>query len=181
MRSKVWPAVFLGLLLAAAAYPRGNGDEPNPLKAQRIRERMNLLESQRFQARPDERTEAALAAAVKTGTDRVLVILVEFGGPDTFLFVLAGADKSTWDPINKPDPSEWAGAVGDCSGITQANNIQGPTEFTYNGPLHNQIERPRGAAAPWGETIWAEDFDSAHYQSLIFGEGLKYKIGRAHV
>ncbi|MCL5743713.1 MAG: hypothetical protein M1541_07270, partial [Acidobacteria bacterium] len=92
---------------------------------------MQLIESQRFEVKPDPRTAEALAATVKSGTDRVLVILAEFGGPDKIQFVPTGAGKSTWDPIGKADPTEWAGSAGDCSKIVQANNIAASTEFTY--------------------------------------------------
>ncbi len=175
------PLVFLELAgLAATAqvvpYPAGKAvDEPNPIEVARWNERMRLVEEQRRAKDPGKKLAAPPGL---TGTDRVLVILVEFGGTDTFEFIPTGANKSTWDPIGKADTSESTGTVGDCSLIVQKYNITGPTRFTYRGPLHNQIERPRSATDVAANLIWTENFSREYYQALIAGDGVRYRYTR---
>ena len=72
---------------AAAVKPL---DQPNFKDYQRNQERMRLLEAGQT---------AEAAALALTGTDRVLVILVEFAGTDTF----------TWNPGDKWDPLRQGG------------------------------------------------------------------------
>lgn len=177
------PRVFVFLALAgpvctAQVVPNPAGrrvDEPNPIEAARWSERMRLVEKQRREAAPGKKAAEILGLA---GTDRALVILVEFGGTDAFNFIPTGPDKSTWDPIGKADKSESAGTVGDCSLIVQKYNITGPTRFTYTGPLHNQISRPKSAADVAASIIWTEDFSREYYQALIAGNGVRYRYAR---
>ena len=112
------------------------------------------------------------------GLDRVPVILVEFGGPDVFTFEPDGPNKSTWDPINELDSSEWTGTVGDCSEIIRQHNINGPTQFTYEGPLHNRIPRPETENNDSRKVLWREDFNAAYYNDLLFGNGVVYDFDR---
>ncbi len=164
--------VLLALLLSAATalHAEKFGDQPNPLERRTNIERMG--------ARNALRAATAEFPAAKTGTDKVLVILVEFGGPDTIEFTPTGASKSTWDPIGKPDDAEWTGTVGDCSKIVQLNNINGVTRFTYTGPLHNAIETPRALNDASANMMWAPDFNAAHYNRMIFGDGMNYTFKR---
>ena len=112
---------------AAAVKPL---DQPNFKDYQRNQERMRLLEAGQI---------AEASALDLTGTDRVLVILVEFAGTDT----LTWNPGDVWDPYGKADPNEAVYdadgnvVVGDCSNI-----ITEEKTFTYSGPLHNQIPRP---------------------------------------
>ena len=135
-------------------------DQPNAYEVARIMQRQAAL------ANGDLAQAAALA---KTGTDRVLVILVEFAGTDTFTW----NPGDTWDPIGKADPNEavlddnGAVVVGDCSKI-----ITETKTFTYSGPQHNQIPRPLSAEDRSGETIWTEDFSNQYYANLLFGDGV---------
>ena len=121
-------------------------DQPNIKDYQRNQARMRLLKS--------GRTEAADQLAL-TADDKVLVILVEFAGTDTFTW----NPGDTWDPLGIADPDEAvydaAGnlVVGDCSNI-----ITQTQTFTYTGPLHNQIPRPLSAEDRSGDSIWTEDF-----------------------
>ena len=141
-------------------------DQPNFKDYQRNQERMRLLES----------GQSAEASALDlTGTDRVLVILVEFAGTDTLTW--NPGDK--WDPYGKADPNEAVVdadgnvVVGDCSNI-----ITEQKTFTYSGPLHNQIPRPLSQADRSGDTIWTENFSKDWFNSFMFGNGVKFQYTR---
>jgi len=151
---------------------RKGRDVPNPLAKQRFDRRMEAVELLR--------RKGGLAAekadtAPLSGSAKALVILVEFGGPDTFTYT---PGVSRWDPIGKADQTEWTGTVGDCSIIDKRNNLTGPTQFTYNGPLHNQIEGPRSAVNATGDNIWTPDFNRQYHQNLITGNGIRYHFSR---
>jgi immune inhibitor A len=163
---------FLALSAASDGIVRKERDLPNPLEVQLRRQ-------------ADVRSKAAKLAGIqgvppylKAGNDRVLVLLVEFAGTDSFEFVPTGDKKSTWDPYGVSDTSEWAGSVGDCSNIIKARGITAPKRFTYSGPLHNRIARPDSSEDTSGTMIWAEDFSPKYYQDLSFGDGLKYSYSR---
>jgi immune inhibitor A len=108
---------------------------------------------------------------------RPLVILVEFAGTDNFTWT---PGTSTWDPLGDPDPAENAGDVGNCTLITTKMGITDatPRNFSYTGPLHNTIERPRGAADVSRATIWTTDFSSQWYKNLLFGNGVTVNYDR---
>jgi immune inhibitor A len=171
--------LFLSSLLLAApiVHADKSGDQPNPFERRINRERLGIQNALRT-ATAVPKAASAEAYAAKSGTDKVLVILVEFGGPDTFDFTPTGANKSTWDPLGKADDAEWAGTVGDCSKIIQLNGINGVTKYTYSGPLHNAIERPRALEDASGNMMWSEDFNAAHYNRMIFGDGMNYTFKR---
>ena len=138
-------------------------DQPNPIDKARMMERQRLLEAGQT---------AEAAALAQTGTDRVLVILVEFSGTDVFTWTapITPTDPSTgsqWDPLGIADPGEYTGTVGDCSNI-----ITQTQTFTYTGPLHNMIERPRSAADRSGDSIWSPDFDPQWFDDFMFGNGV---------
>lgn len=54
-----------------------------------------------------------------------------------------------------------------------------PAQGGTPGPLHNQIAEPDrnwdGSATDDNSTIWAEDFNRAHYENLMFGEGESFR------
>jgi immune inhibitor A len=168
---------FLFVVLAVLSIPAGasdNGrDQPNPI----ARERLRVREAQmrRHVVGP---AIAPTRRAAEPETGKVLVILTEFGGTDTFEFIPSGTNASTWDPIGAMDSSEWTGTAGDCSALVRKYNITGPTKYTYSGPLHNQIERPRSATDLSGWRIWTPDFSTEYYQNLIFGEGVRLSYER---
>jgi immune inhibitor A len=142
-------------------------DQPNIKDLLRNRERQRLLES----AQVDQGIQPAQADALSlSGTDRVLVILVEFAGTDVLTWTQG---VSTWDPIGKADPNEFTGTVGDCSNI-----ITQTTVFTYSSPLHNQIPRPVSAADRSGDSIWTPDFSPAWFDSFMFGNGVTFNYTR---
>jgi immune inhibitor A len=154
----------------AARPPRGAKpvDQPNPRDYWRNMQRQRLLEAGQT---------AEANALVLTGTDRVLVILVEFAGTDVFTWT---AGVSTWDPLGIADPNEYTGVVGDCSVIQQkieatlGYSLTPGTvvTFTYEGPLHNMIERPRSLSDRSGDTIWTEDFNPTWFTNFMFGNGV---------
>lgn len=143
-------------------------DWPNPLERQRIQERLRLRQS-------GNTLQADLLA--KTGTDRLLVILVDFGGTDilTWTAPITPGDPSSgsqWDPYGRADPNEAVRQggrviVGDCSKI-----ITQTTRLTYTGPLHNDIQRPPSADDRAVHAIWTEDFNPEHYMQMLFGDGI---------
>jgi len=128
-------------------------DIPNPIDAARLAKREDLL----LQGKTAE-----AAALAKTGKDNLLVILVEFGGSDTVTW----NPGDMWDPIGNPDPEDYE-AYGDCSGI-----ITEATQFTYTGPLHNQLPRPPSITHRAYNSIWTEDFSTEYYYDLLFGDGV---------
>jgi immune inhibitor A len=203
MNRKLWISLALGLALLASlltaltvaanppspetpvthpggqdkvATPGGkNFDQPNPKDAARLKERWNLLEA--------GQTAQANALAT-TGTDRVLVILVEFGGPDVITWTaptnpVTPSTGSTWDPIAKSDPNEAVTdsdgnvIVGDCSKI-----ISKTTKFTYSGPLHNELPRPLSEADRSGQSIWTPDFSKQWFHDFMFGSGVTFSYTR---
>lgn len=158
--------------LAPAAVVKGDDAAESSARIRR-RQRLRLLESSR---RSDEQTAAAAATLARSGVDRVLVILVEFGGPDALTWT---AGSSRWDPLGKGDPAEVVydangrPVIGDCSRI-----ISETRQFSYSGPLHNEIERPRSAGDPSGRAIWTPDFDRTYYEDLAFGDGVALRYER---
>ena len=144
-------------------------DQPNPLDKARLMERQRMLEA-------GQTAEAASLA--QTGTDRVLVVLVEFAGTDVFTWTAPitpsiPSTGSTWDPLGIADPNEYTGVVGDCSKI-----ITQTKTFTYTGPLHNQIEKPRSAADRSGDSIWTPDFNKQWFTDFMFGNGVNISYTR---
>ena len=153
-------------------------DQPNMQDYLRIRERQQLLAAGRT---------AEADALAQTGTDRVLVILVEFAGKDTFVWQAptvpySYTTGSQWDPLGIADPDEYTGNVGDCNNILQKiADEQGLTitdtwgmtfTFTYEGPLHNQIMRPISTTDRSGDSIWTDDFDPQWFEDFMFGNGV---------
>ncbi len=139
-------------------------DQPNLLDYKRLRERQRLLETA-------QGGQSAQADALSlSGTDRVLVILVEFAGTDVFTWTQG---VSTWDPIGKADPAESTGVAGDCSNI-----ITQTRTFTYTSPLHNEIPRPVSAADRSGDSIWTPDFSPTWYNGFMFGSGVTFNYTR---
>ncbi len=148
-------------------------DQPNPLDKARMMERQRMLEAGQT---------AEAAALAQTGTDRVLVVLVEFAGTDVFTWTapITPTDYTTgsqWDPLGTADPNEVVldgngdPVLGDCSNI-----ITQTQAFTYTGPLHNQIEEPRSATDRSGDTIWTPDFDESWFTDFMFGNGVEIQL-----
>ncbi len=141
-------------------------DQPNLKDFLRNRERMRLVEA----GKATEAADYKLA-----GTDRVLVILVEYAGTDTFTW----NPGDEWDPLGRADPSEAVVdddgnvVVGDCSNI-----ITQTQTFVYSGPLHNQLPRPLSAEDRSGDTIWTEDFSNSWFNSFMFGNGIRFNYTR---
>lgn len=165
--------VVTGKTTELTAQPRSKGvkpiDQPNPKDYLRLRARQRLMEAG---------LSAQAAALETTATDRVLVILVEFAGTDTFTWYAPTDpnDPSTgsqWDPYGIADPNEFTGIVGDCSRI-----ITQTKTFTYTGPLHNQIPRPLSAADRSGDTIWTPDFAKKWFEDFMFGNGVVFDYTR---
>jgi immune inhibitor A len=157
----------------------GEIDQPNPKDYARMLKRQQLMEKFQKHLKATGMADEALLSEIKalavSGSERILVILVEFGGPDTFTWT---PGVSTWDPYGRKDESEYTGNASDlgkpaaCNNIISKFGITGPKDFTYNGPLHNQIERPLSYDDHSGTMIWTTDFNQAFYYDLIFGNGV---------
>ncbi|HOW98744.1 MAG TPA: immune inhibitor A [Kiritimatiellia bacterium] len=192
-------SLALSSLQAPAVMPRdddgGSGkvapedrDHPNPAEVRRIRERIRLQQELRQrQEQPARRRSTAREAELQADIDRlrlaeddrVLVILVEFAGSNTFSWT---AGTSTWDPLGRCERTEYDGVN---FGNTNASaffaakyGYSGVSNFTYVGPLHNEIPRPRSADDESGEGIWTEDFSPAFFSNIIFGAGWNFSYLR---
>lgn len=143
-----------------------NVDQPNPYDYWRNRERQRLLDNGQY-------LEAQ--ALAQTANDRVLVILAEYAGTDTFTW----NPGDTWDPLGKADAGEAVYdadgnvVVGDCSNI-----ITQTTTFTYGGPAHNEIPRPISESDRSGNTIWTEDFSKGWFEAFMWGDGVTINYTR---
>jgi immune inhibitor A len=150
-------------------------DQPNPLERARILQRLQAQAARR-------QTRAKIGAGAgegvellgKTGTDRVLVILVEFAGTNAFTWT---PGVSTWDPLGRCDTSEFDGTnVANAAAsrfFASKYGIAGPTNFTYAGPRHNELARPTAG------TTWMADFAPSYYSNIIFGNGVVLDYTRA--
>lgn len=154
-------------------------DQPNLKDYRRIEERMRLLEAGRV---------AEANALAQEGEDRVLVILVEFAGTDTYTWTVPSNPMSptvrtgsTWDPLGFADPDEDTGVVGDCSVIQEKIEVTrgySLTEgdvltFTYQGPMHNRIPTPRSLDDASGNSIFTTDFSDEWFEDFMFGNGVE--------
>ncbi len=154
-------------------------NQPNPKDYERVQQRWQLLENGQL---------AEANALDQTGTDRVLVILVEFGGPDEFVWSAptvpySYTTGSDWDPLGIADEDENTGIRGDCSnilqkiaddnGLTITDTVGLTFTFTYTGPLHNMIGRPISSTDRSGTSIWTEDFTSEWFDDFMFGNGVE--------
>ena len=142
-------------------------DQPNPIDRARIKHRL-----QAQQLRRESRAKGVAAPAFGdgvepyglSGADRVLIILVEFAGTNTFTWT---PGSSTWDPLGRCDDSEFDGSnlanAAASQFFAQKHGITGPTSFTYRGPFHNEIARPLGTNDPSETMIWVPDFSPTYY------------------
>lgn len=166
-------------------------DQANPDEVRRIRERQRLVRELRdltaHRDGPDAKQsarkaelESRLAMLAKTGTDRVLIILVEFNGTNTFTWT---PGVSTWDPFGIAEQTEYdgtnSGNAAASSFFAAKYGITAPTNCRYAGPLHNEIPRPLSAADISGETIWTPDFSPDYYRNIAFGDGWTFSYDRA--
>ena len=87
------------------------------------------------------------------GTDRVFVILAEFG---TQRYGGAGS----------------AACGAGCFTDTPPFNLPDPEPTTFDGPLHNEIPEPDRTVD--NSTIWTDNFDRAHYEDMYFNRMKEY-------
>lgn len=137
-------------------------DQPNALDVMRNRAMQILREQGNMKA----------LAELQNSSDRILVILVEYAGTDTFTWT---PGVSTWDPIGKADIAEDAENL-DCSKIPGIPTV--PTNFVYGPTLHNQIPQPESATDASGNSIWTPDFSKEWFNSFMFGEGVVFDYDR---
>jgi immune inhibitor A len=157
-------------------------DAPNPIDRARI--------LRRIQAQPARQALRAKDAAGRvygegvdfygqSGTERVLVILVEFDGTNDFTWT---PGVSTWDPLGRCDNSEFDGSNLANAAASQffadKYGFTSPTNFTYRGPLHNEIPRPLGTNDPSEAMVWMPDFQPSYYSNIIFGNGIVFDYAR---
>lgn len=153
-------------------------DVPNEKERQKLLKNHKKLAAKIKQMRKQKLAKGLLTlteeAEAEVITDRVLVILVEFGGTDVLSWDPA---TSAWDPLGRPDSAEDTGAdygtPAACSNI-----ITEPQTFTYSGPLHNQIPVPETAAGDFDGENLVSDFNQQYYHDLIFGDGVTLSYTR---
>ena len=157
-------------------------DMPNPLERALIEQRLAAQQARR------ELRLKGLAPQIfgegtelygKSGSDRVLVLLVEFAGTNTFTWT---PGSSTWDPLGRCDNSEFDGTnlanAAASRFFAQKYGITAATNFTYRGPLHNQIGQPLGTNDPSETMVWTPDFSPSYYSNIIFGNGFVFDFTR---
>jgi M6 family metalloprotease-like protein len=153
-------------------------DQPNPIDRARIERRLHAQQARR-ELRARGATASAYGDGVEpyglSGADRVLIILVEFAGTNTFTWT---PGSSTWDPLGRCDNSEFDGSnlanAAASQFFAQKHGITGSTNFTYRGPLHNEIARPPGTNDPSETMIWVPDFSPSYYSNIAFGNGIVF-------
>ncbi len=156
--------------------------EPNPIDRARILKRLEVQQA-RLEAGARRSTGPRYGDGPElhglSGSDRVLVILVEFAGTDTFTWT---PGVSTWDPFGRCESTEFDGTnLGNSSAsryFAQKYGITGATNITYRGPLHNEIPRPTGSNDASAKMIWMPDFTADYYRNIIFGNGLTFDFSR---
>ncbi|MBN2702960.1 MAG: immune inhibitor A [Pontiellaceae bacterium] len=174
--------IIAGLLLyaalgaQAAPFP-GRQSEPNPEKLRELRARRELIAHPETEGRLSR--QALSIEAEEKG--RVLVLLVEFGGTNTFTWT---PGESLWDPFGYIDRGEWNGTNHSDAAASQFfadyYGITGPTNMVYSGPLHNEIPRPPSGDmedSQWN-SIWHPDFSADYYSDIIFGDGVVFDFER---
>lgn len=157
-------------------------DSPNPIDRARILRRLQAQQTRRV-LRADTAARPAFGDGPELlglgGADRVLVLLVEFAGTNTFTWT---PGSSTWDPLGRCDNSEFDGSNLANAAASQffANKygITAATNFIYCGPLHNEIPRPPGTNDPSETMVWMPDFAPSYYSNIIFGNGAVFDFAR---
>ncbi|GEM_PF-1291594 len=155
-------------------------NQPNPRMAAERAPRRDALRARDQLVRSGGAADATreMAAAV---TDRVLVVLVEFAGTNQFTWT---PGVSIWDPFGQCNPAEFNGySVGDAAAsvyMATNHNVSTPTNFTYIGPLHNEIARPWSAEDASGSMIWTPDFTTAYYSNIVSGNGVAFSFTRTN-
>lgn len=170
---------------AAVARLRKETSQPSPRDYQRVQQRHALYEQldRQFPSRAAgmARMANAQALAAPAVTDQVLVILVAFAGTDSFVWT---PGVSLWDPFGYCDSGEYdgvnAGNAIASSNLAVRRGVAAATNFTYTGPLHNQIPRPWSAEDRSGDMIWTPDFGTAFYHEIIFGNGWVFNYTRTN-
>jgi len=170
---------------AAMSRLRKEISQPNPRAYERVRQRHALHErlDREYPSRAAGMAHLAGAHALTAAalTDRVLVILVEFAGTDSFVWT---PGVSLWDPFGYCDSTEYdgtnAGNAAASSFLAARRGVAAATNFTYHGPLHNQIQRPWSAEDRSGDMIWTPDFSTAFYHEIIFGNGWVFDYTRTN-
>ena len=120
--------------------------------------------------RPDNRP-GPLTAQVQRERSKALALLangaarLEQQGGRGGATVKLGKDTYVEFPVEKTD-KVWT--------VLSQFGTQGSGRLgTTPGPLHNQIPRPDRALD--NSTVWAEDFDKAHYEEMFNGDGESFK------
>ena len=141
---------------AATAKPI---DQPNVKDFQRNQERMRLLEAGK---------DAEAASLAKTADDRVLVILVEFAGTDTFTWNPA----ITGIPLGIADPQRrHRQRIGDCSKIITQTSRPSPTPARCTTDPAAALGR-----RPLGRIHLDEDFSADWFNAFMFGNGVDVRL-----
>jgi len=105
-------------------------DEPNPIDYKRLQQREDLL----LQGR-----SAEAAALAKTGSDKILVILVEFAGTDTVTW----NPGDIWDPIGNPDADDADAVFANNDTATYGALLAGAERLPHLADVIGALDHPR--------------------------------------
>lgn len=165
-----------GMVLNAFAGISPDGSVPDKTAYKQLRKNRKKI------AEAPARSLKVMSEDAPTRVEKkVLVLLVEFAGTNTFTWT---PGVSTWDPIGKVDRDEWDGEnVGNAAAsqfFADYHGITGPTNFTYTGPLHNEIALPEDGDAGYkhADRIWQADFSPEYYETICFGNGTVFDYER---
>jgi len=141
----------------SADQPDGGHEPKHPLKIKEKRDAQKAAALERIirgkSPFPKGTPKGQQIPLETEGTDRVFVVLAEFGN------------------ARYPGAGSTACGAG-CFTDTPPFNLPDPEPTTFDGPLHNQIPEPDRSKD--NSTIWQEDFNREHYEDMYFNRMKEY-------
>ena len=141
----------------SAEQPDGGHEPKHPLKIKEKRDAQKAAALERIirgkSPFPKGTPKGQQIPLETEGTDRVFVVLAEFGN------------------ARYPGAGSTACGAG-CFTDTPPFNLPDPEPTTFDGPLHNQIPEPDRSKD--NSTIWQEDFNREHYEDMYFNRMKEY-------
>ena len=124
---------------------------------------------------------AEAAALAQTGTDRVLVILVEFAGTDVFTWTapITPMDPTTgsqWDPLGIADPNE--AVLTRSQSCLATARTSSPRPRPLPTPARCTIRSSGRCRPPIDRVtrIWTPDFNKQWFTDFMFGNGVVIQL-----
>ena len=149
----------------SADRPQGGHEPKHPLKIKEKRDAQRQAALERVMRGkspfPKGTPKGEQIPLEREGTDRVFVVLAEFGN-ERYAGAGSAPNPTTGDP----------GCPAGCFTDTPPFNLPDPEPTTFDGPLHNQIPAPDRTKD--NSTIWQEDFNREHYEDMYFNRMKEY-------